>query len=119
MAVCHHCKCCAHAGDRPDDVTPELDDDAHRIADAMGSEVYYSRRGAFGGSRVYVGAGGAVDIPIEDNLKDGYFGAYLRTVKIDKADHCRDYTKVSFEVHFMSVDTAEALFRWLFNREGA
>ena len=117
MSVCHHCKCCVNAADKPEDVSDELDEAAHAIADAMGKEVYYSRRGRFGGSRVYIGGGGAQDIPLEDCLKNDRFGSYLRTVKLDDRDHIRPYVGVSFEVHYMSVETAEAMFRWLFNRE--
>jgi len=117
VSVCHHCRCCVNASEKPDDVSAELDEGAHLIADAMGKEVYYARRGRFGGSRIYVGAGGAVDIPIAGSYKDGWAGCYMRTVKVNERDHMRDYVSASFEVHYLPIETAEAMFRWLFNRE--
>ncbi len=121
MSVCSHCKCACvpNASEKPANVSADLDEAAHVIADAMGKDVYYSDRGYNRGSRVYIGGGGAQDIPICDDIKKGWAGAYMRTVKLDDKDHCRPYIGVSFEVHFMDVETAEAMLRWLFNREAA
>lgn len=118
---CRACTCgrCARCepSDRPGDVDRDLDEAAHAIADACGQKVYYTRRGTLGGSRVYVGGGGAIHIPTGFDYGAMGSGCYTRSIKVDKPDHIRPYVMVSMELHFLPVETAEALLRWLFNRE--
>jgi len=111
MSSCCCCDCDRCSGERPKDVTPELDEAAHLLAKVVGERVYYSRRGYYGGSRIYIGSGGSVKLPSPTD--DTAFTAYMRTVKIDKPDHCRPWIKVSFEAHFLPVDVAAAVFRVL------